>query len=85
MDISERVIMLYKLRKKYYIMRLLAQQFKIDGFPMTLKSLNSEIPTKEMIEEDLNTLGRWVTHPVYEAHLPGYDGKIYKDLISKKD
>ncbi len=77
--------MIYNLRKKYYTMKLLAYQFKINDFPETLECFNIENPSEEIIMKDLSLLGELSSHPVFKQHLIGYDGKTYVDNISNKE
>lgn len=58
--------MIQVLRKRFLIMGISAQKYKINDFPKTLKSLEMNNPTKEQINKDFEKILNFNNHPVFQ-------------------
>ena len=58
--------MIQVLRKRFLIMGISAQKYKINDFPKTLKSLEMNNPTKEQINKDFEKILSFNNHPVFQ-------------------
>ncbi len=58
--------MIQTLRKRFLIMGLNAQRYKINDFPKNLKSLEITNPCKKQIQKDLKTVLSFNSHPAFQ-------------------
>ena len=58
--------MIQVLRKRFLIMSISAQKYKINDFPKTLKSLEMDNPTKKQINKDFEKIINFNNHPVFQ-------------------
>ena len=70
--------MIQVLRKRFLIMGISAQKYKIKDFPKTLQSLEINNPSDKQIQEDFQRILYFNNHPVFQ-HV---NSKYVKSLIN---